>query len=118
MEPLPQPQNLILPSRQAFAHVEPSAMPLPSTFRKLSILVAAYNEEETLATCLEAVRLAPLPAGLEREIVLVEDGSKDGTWEVARQLAAAHPEIRIFQQPHNMGKGAALRRAIEEMTGD
>jgi glycosyltransferase involved in cell wall biosynthesis len=93
-------------------------MPPPLTFRKLSILVAAYNEEETLAACLDAVRLAPLPGGLEREIVLVDDGSKDRTWEVARQLAAQHPEIRIFQQPQNMGKGAALRRAIQEMSGD
>ncbi len=64
------------------------------------------------------MRLAPLPAGLEREIVLVDDGSGDRTWEVAQQLAAKHPEIRIFQQPHNMGKGAALRRAIQEMSGD
>lgn len=93
-------------------------MPLPPTFRKLSILVAAYNEEETLATCLKAVREAPLPAGLEREIVLVEDGSKDRTWEVAESLAAQYPELRIFRQPRNMGKGAALRRAIEEMSGD
>ncbi len=98
--------------------VSPPAMPSPSSFRKLSILVAAYNEEETLAACLDAVRLAPLPAGLQREIILVEDGSKDRTWEVAQKLAAEHPEIRIFQQPENMGKGAALRRAIQEMTGD
>ena len=93
-------------------------MSSPTTFRKLSILVAAYNEEETLSICMDAVRLAPLPAGLEREIVLVEDGSKDRTWEVAQALAAQHPEIRIFRQPRNMGKGAALRRAIQEMTGD
>ena len=63
-------------------------------------------------------RLAELPAGLEREIVVVDDGSRDRTWEVAQELAAEFPEIRIFQQPKNMGKGAALRRAIQEMTGD
>ncbi len=87
-------------------------------FKKLSILVAAYNEEETLAVCLQGVLAAPLPDGLEREIVLVNDGSKDGTWEVAQELAAAHPEIRIYQQPENQGKGAAIRRAIQECTGD
>lgn len=93
-------------------------MTSPPPFRKLSILIAAYNEEETLAACLDAVRRAPLPAGLEREIVLVEDGSKDRTWAIAQQFAARHPEIRIFQQPQNAGKGAALRRAIQEMKGD
>ncbi|MEP6667591.1 MAG: glycosyltransferase [Chthoniobacter sp.] len=88
------------------------------TFRKLSILVAAYNEEETLADCLQAVRAVTLPAGLEREIVVVNDGSRDRTWEIAQQLAADYPDVRVFQQPQNMGKGAALRRAIQEMSGD
>lgn len=93
-------------------------MPAKPAFRKLSILVAAYDEQETLASCLEAVCAAPLPAGLEREIVVVDDGSRDRTWEVAQQCVAKHPEVRVFQQPRNMGKGAALRRAIHEMTGD
>lgn len=93
-------------------------MPPTPVFHKLSILVAAYNEEETLTPCLEAVLAAPLPAGLEREIVVVNDGSRDRTWEVAQKLAADHPEVRVFQQPQNMGKGAAIRRAIQEMTGD
>jgi glycosyltransferase involved in cell wall biosynthesis len=93
-------------------------MPSTLVFRKLSILVAAYNEEETLAVCLAAVRAVTLPAGLEREIIVVNDGSKDRTWEVAQNLAAEFPEIRVFQQPQNMGKGAALRRAVQEMTGD
>ena len=53
-------------------------------FHKLSILVAAYNEEDTLEECLEAVRAAPLPGGLEREIVVVDDGSRDNTWEIAQ----------------------------------
>ena len=88
------------------------------TFRKLSILVAAYNEEETLAICLDAVRAVELPAGLEREIIVVDDGSRDSTWQVCQELAAQFPEVRVFQQPRNMGKGAALRRAIQEMTGD
>lgn len=95
-----------------------AAMSSPNTFRKLSILVAAYNEEETLAICIRTIADVPLPSGLEREIVLVEDGSKDRTWEVAQKLAAELPCVRIYQQPRNMGKGAALRRAIQEMTGD
>jgi len=87
-------------------------------FQKLSILVAAYNEEETLAVCMQAILAAKLPGDLTREVIVVDDGSKDATWHVAQKLAADHPEVRIFQQPQNMGKGAALRRAIQEMSGD
>ena len=87
-------------------------------FKKLSVLMAAYNEQDTLGTCVRAVLAAPLPDGIQRELIIVNDGSKDKTWLVMEQLAATHPQIRIFQQPRNMGKGAALRRAIEEMTGD
>ena len=94
------------------------AMSSRPSFRKLSILVAAYDEAETLALCIRTIADVPLPAGLEREIVLVEDGSKDRTWEVAQKLAVEIPCMRIFQQPCNMGKGAALRRAIQEMSGD
>ena len=89
------------------------------TFTKLSILMAAYNEEESLRHCIAAVLAAPLPGGLKREVVIVNDGSKDSTWEVMQALAAEHADtIRIFSQPKNMGKGAAIRRAISEMTGD
>ena len=87
-------------------------------FRKLSVLVAAYNEEATLRRCLTRVLAAPLPDGLEREVIVVDDGSADGTWTVAEELAAQFSEVRVFRQPRNRGKGAALRRAISEMTGD
>jgi glycosyltransferase involved in cell wall biosynthesis len=80
--------------------------------------MAAYNEEATLRRCVERVALAPLPEALGREIILVDDGSIDSTWEIAQELAKRQPELKIFQQPRNRGKGAALRRAIAEMTGD
>ena len=87
--------------------------------RKLSILVAAYNEQETLRLCIEAVLAGPLPAGIVREILIVDDGSRDGTWKVAQELEAEHREVvRVFRQPRNLGKGAALRRAIRESRGD
>ena len=87
-------------------------------FSKLSVLVAVYNEEATLWPCIESVMRAGLPNELQREIILVDDGSTDGSWEIAQQLAAQFPEVRVFRQPTNAGKGAALRRAIAEMTGD
>ena len=83
-----------------------------------SILVPAYNEEATLLACVEAVLAAPLPTGLEREIIVVDDASTDDTWQLAQRLAAKHPEVRIFRQEKNSGKGAAIRRAIAEMSGD
>ena len=82
---------------------------------KISILVPAYNEHKTIATILE--KLVELPIG-SREIIVVDDGSTDGTSEIVQSLASQHPTIRLFQQAVNQGKTAAIARAIEESTGD
>jgi glycosyltransferase involved in cell wall biosynthesis len=95
-----------------------SETPSGAAFSTLSILMAVYNEEATLGRCLERILDTPLPAGLAKEIVLVDDGSTDSTWRIAERMAAKHPELRICQQPRNLGKGAALRRAIREMRGE
>jgi len=88
-------------------------------FRKLSVLMAAYNEQATLRECVAAVMQSPLADGLEREIVLVDDCSTDSTWQIMQELVANHPAcIQIHRQPVNKGKGAAIRRAIECMSGD
>ena len=84
---------------------------------KLSILVPAYNEEATIAPVIEAVRAVILPPGMGREIVVVNDGSTDGT---ARELERfdRDPLVRVFHQLSNQGKTAALRRCIREASGD
>jgi glycosyltransferase involved in cell wall biosynthesis len=92
--------------------------PAEPPFRKLSVLIAAYNEQSTLKRCLARVVSTPLPQGLDREVIVVDDGSTDATWQIAQAIASCHPEIRALQQPRNTGKGAAIRRAIAEMTGD
>lgn len=85
----------------------------------LSILVPLFNEEEFIAALLQRVIEASLPGGMTRQIVVVDDGSTDGSGEVAEEFAAAHPGmIRVLRHPRNMGKGAAIRTALGEATGD
>lgn len=84
-----------------------------------SILIPVYNEQAYLARVVERVLAAPLPDGVERELILVDDCSTDRTPEAIAALVARYPEkIRAFRQARNQGKGAAIRRAIQEMTGD
>ena len=82
---------------------------------KLSILIPAYNEVDTIAEILRRVRA--VDTGLEREIVVVEDGSTDGTREILQQEAAVEDTKVIYHQT-NQGKGAAIRTALQQATGD
>lgn len=84
-----------------------------------SILIPVYNEQAYLARVVERVLAAPLPDGVERELILVDDCSTDRTPEVIASIVARYPDkIRAFRQPKNQGKGAAIRRAIQETKGD
>ena len=83
---------------------------------KLSIVIPVYNEEATLERLIAAVRA--VETGLEREIIAVDDCSKDGTWGILQKLRESCPELRIFKHERNQGKGAALRTGFGEATGD
>lgn len=85
---------------------------------KLSILMPAYNERTVVERCISMVLAAPLPEQMERELIIVDDRSTDGTFEILQQLAARRPEIRLFRHEVNRGKGAAVRSAIEQARGD
>lgn len=85
---------------------------------KLSILIPLYNEEEFVGPLLERVLAAPLPAGLAREVVVVDDGSTDGSAEIVEAMAAERPEIRLIRHAVNRGKGAAVRTAIAAASGE
>ena len=81
---------------------------------RLSVIIAAYNEERTLAEIVELVRRVPI----ETEIVVVNDCSRDGTRAVAEQLLAAGKVDRVEHHAVNRGKGAAIRTGIQHATGD
>src|ERR1022692_3964201 len=85
---------------------------------KLSILMPVYNERTVVERCISLVLTAPLPENMERELVIVDDCSTDGTFAILERLAAAFPQIRLYRHPNNRGKGSAVRTAIERATGD
>jgi glycosyltransferase involved in cell wall biosynthesis/phospholipid N-methyltransferase len=85
---------------------------------KLSILVPVYNERAVVERSLAQVLAAPLPEDMDRELIIVDDCSTDGTSAILDRMAAAEPRIRLFRQEVNQGKGAAVRFAIQQASGD
>ena len=84
-------------------------------FKKISIVVPIYNEKDTLKDLIKAVEKAPLPKGMNREIILVDDYSLDGTRDILKKL---EKKYKIFYHRKNKGKGAALRTGFKKVTGD
>jgi glycosyltransferase involved in cell wall biosynthesis len=81
----------------------------------LSVVIPAYNEERFIGTLLERIRAVDLaPLGVTAEIIVVDDGSKDRTVEIASRV----PGVRVHRMPVNGGKGKAVRAGIELAAGD
>jgi glycosyltransferase involved in cell wall biosynthesis len=82
---------------------------------KLSVIIPVYNERSTIELLLKRVEAAPY----EKEIILVDDASTDGTREILERLARdQRDQVRLLLHAQNRGKGAAIRTAIEQVTGD
>lgn len=81
----------------------------------ISVIVPAYNEENTICQVVDT-----LLAGVENlgEIIIIDDGSRDRTGEICRQLQSSNPLIHYFPQPINMGKTEALKEGFKRSTGD
>lgn len=84
---------------------------------KVSLVIPVYNEERTLAEVVQRVRAVDLGA-VEKEIIICNDGSFDGTAQVIQQLQSAYPELKAYTLPINLGKGAAVRMGMHVATGD
>lgn len=91
-----------------------------SNVKKLSIIIPAYNEAPTIHLILDRVREVQLMNGIEKELIIVNDCSKDNTAEIVQQYIEKYPavNIRLFNQPINQGKGAAIHKGIELASGD
>jgi len=87
---------------------------------RLSIIMAAYNEGKTLSLILDRVRDVELINGMQKELIIVNDSSRDNTEEVIHAYQQQHPEMNItyFKHEKNLGKGAALHTGISKATGD
>ncbi|MGD2164250.1 MAG: glycosyltransferase family 2 protein [Anaerolineae bacterium] len=83
---------------------------------KLSIIICAYNERDTVLTVLQRVQAVDLGSEWEKEIIAVDNCSTDGTRELLQNLD--EPDVKVILHPRNLGKGASVRTAIEHCTGD
>lgn len=88
--------------------------------KTLSIIIPAYNEAKTIHLILDKIKAVKLTNDIQKEVVIVNDCSKDETIEVVNGYIHNNPDLNIsfYSQPVNMGKGAALHRGIQEAKGD
>ena len=87
--------------------------PIPEEF-KLSVVMPVYNEERWIREVVRRVQQTPI----NKELLVVDDCSTDNTRAILRELEAEYPNLRLFLQPYNQGKGAALREGFKHANGD
>lgn len=89
-------------------------------FQKLSIVIPAYNEGKTIHLILDKVKAVALLGGIQKEIIIVDDCSKDDTGEAVKRYMDENPDFNIqyFKHEVNQGKGAALHTGIQKSTGE
>ncbi len=83
---------------------------------KLSVIICCYNEKETIQTVIDQTKAVDLGTGWNREIIVVDNFSTDGTREILQQID--DPEIKVVYHEQNMGKGMSIRTGIDNMSGD
>lgn len=81
---------------------------------KLSIIMPAYNEKTTVSEIIEKIKKVKI----EKEIIIIDDGSTDGTREILKKKEKENHSLKIIYHPQNMGKGAAIRTGLKYVTGD
>jgi glycosyltransferase involved in cell wall biosynthesis len=106
------PTSIAAPTPVLTPGVRGDGFTAPAGF-KLSVVIPVYNERRWVAELLRRVEAVPVP----KEILIVDDGSTDGTRDVVRGLEG-RPGVRVFYHPRNRGKGAALRTGFQHATGD
>jgi glycosyltransferase involved in cell wall biosynthesis len=84
----------------------------------LSLIVPCYNEARTIETCIEKILGLTENKNLSLEIIVVDDASTDGSWQILEKSAGQHSEIRLLRHEKNRGKGAALRTGFIHASGD
>jgi len=91
-----------------------------SSIKKLSIVIPAYNEEKTIHLILNKIKAVQLPNSIQKEIIIVNDCSKDNTKGAIESYIQSNQglDIRLFNQEYNQGKGAALHKGISLATGE
>lgn len=84
----------------------------------LSIIIPIFNEEKTIKKLLEKVLSVKLPSQVEKEIIIIDDGSTDKTPQILSNLKSTQLKIKVLRHSKNQGKGAAVKTGIEHSTGD
>lgn len=90
------------------------------THQLLSIIIPVYNEESQIEQLLQKIFQLQLQYNFQKEIIIVDDASQDGTLELVRAVVSSYPEqnVKIIEQKINCGKGAAIQLGIEQASGD